>query len=196
MTNNDTSNQILRFGREKTGALVFVGSSHTGGRGSGGTIDPLGSQNSLLLTQDEGFLLAVNSASGTISSFRVNGSSLELADVEPSGGSAPNALAQWGDLVYVLNVAGNSNVVGFRLEDGNLRRIPKALSYLSTALSGGSSVNFTPDGKFLLATERVTGKIDVFPVNTDGTLELRLSRKTLKPGCLTGDRAQRRGALS
>jgi 6-phosphogluconolactonase len=170
MTNNNESNQILRFGRKANGALVSLGSTATGGRGSGGTVDPLGSQNSLLLTQDGGFLLAVNSASGTISSFQVDGANLELADVKSTDGSAPGAIAQWGNLVYVLNQAGNSSVVGFRLEDGHLIKIASAVGYLSTALSGGSSVNFTPDGKFLLVTERVTNKVDSFPVNADGTL--------------------------
>ncbi len=170
MTNSNASNHILRFGRKANGSLVSLGSTPTGGRGSGGTVDPLGAQNSLLLTQDFGFLLAVNSASGTISSFEVEGTDLELRDVEPTGGSAPNAIAQWGDLVYVLNVAGNSSVTGFHLIDGNLKRIPGAIGYLSTAISGGSSVSFTPDGKFLIVTERVTNKVDSFPVNADGTL--------------------------
>ena len=165
MTNSVTHNQILRFGRMASGALVSLGGTYTGGRGSGGTVDPLGSQNSLLLTQDAGFLLAVNSASGTISSFEVEGTDLELVSVESTGGSAPNAIAQWGNLVYVLNEAGNSSVVGFHLEDGHLRRIPNGIGYLSTALAGGSSVSFTSDGKFLIVTERVTNKVDSYPVN-------------------------------
>ncbi len=170
MTNSNAGNQILRFGRLPNGSLVSMGSTPTGGNGSGGAVDPLGSQNSLLLTQDSGFLLAVNSASGTISSFQVDGTNLHLVDTQSTGGSAPDAIAQWGDLVYVLNAAGNSSVVGFHLEDGKLIRIPGAISYLSTALSGGSSISFTSDGKVLLAAERVTAKIDAFSVDPDGTL--------------------------
>jgi 6-phosphogluconolactonase (cycloisomerase 2 family) len=182
MTNNNESNRILRFGRLATGALVSLGSTPTGGRGSGGTVDPLGAQNSLLLTQDGGFLLAVNSASGTISAFQVDGANLELVDVKHTGGSAPNAIGQWGNLVYVLNVAGNSSVVGFHLEDGHLIRIPGAIGYLSTAISGGSSVSFTPDGKFLIVTERVTNKVDSFPVNADGTVGAVVSQADPKAG--------------
>jgi len=170
MTNNNDANRILRFARQANGALIPLGSTATGGRGSGGVIDPLGSQNSLLLTQDAGFLLAVNSASGTISSFEVQGANLKLVDVKESGGSAPNAIAQWSNLVYVLNTAGNSNVVGFRLEDGRLIPIPNGSGYLSAAISGGSSLAFTQDGKFLLAAERVTNKIDAFPLNADGSV--------------------------
>jgi 6-phosphogluconolactonase (cycloisomerase 2 family) len=123
-----------------------------------------------LLTQDASFLLAVNAASGTISSFKVHGANLTPKAVESSGGGFPNAIAQWGNLVYVLNAAGNSNVVGFNLKDGKLTRIPNATGYLSTGLSGGSSITFTADGKVLLVAERTTGIIDSFPVNTDGTL--------------------------
>ena len=170
MTNNNSGNQILEFGRKADGSLVQVGKTDTRGRGTGGTTDPLGSQNSLLLTQDAGFLLAVNAASGTVSSFQVDGEKLHLVDVASSGGGFPNAIAQWGDLVYVLNAAGNSSVVGFHLEDGKLTRIPGAIGYLSTALAGGSSVTFNADGKVLLVAERTTGKIDSFPVNDDGTL--------------------------
>jgi 6-phosphogluconolactonase (cycloisomerase 2 family) len=123
-----------------------------------------------LLTQDASFLLAVNAASGTISSFKVHGANLTPKDVESSGGGFPNAIAQWGNLVYVLNAAGNSNVVGFNLNGGKLTRIPNATGYLSTGLSGGSSITFTADGKVLLVAERTTEMIDSFPVHTDGTL--------------------------
>lgn len=170
MTNSNSGNQILGFQRKADGSLVPRGKTPTGGNGTGGMIDPLGSQNSLLLTQDASFLLAVNAASGTISSLQVDGANLRLIDVASSGGGFPNAIAQWGDLVYVLNAAGNSCVVGFRLEDGRLIRIPNATGYLSTALAGGSSVTFTDDGKVLLVAERTTGKINSFPVNGDGTL--------------------------
>jgi 6-phosphogluconolactonase (cycloisomerase 2 family) len=170
MTNSNAGNQILEFGRKADGSLVQVGKTDTRGRGTGGTTDPLGSQNSLLLTQDAGFLLAVNAASGTVSSFQVDGERLHLVDVVSSGGGFPNAIAQWGDLVYVLNAAGNSSVVGFHFEDGRLTQIPGAIGYLTTGLAGGSSVTFSADGKVLLVAERTTGKIDSFPVNDDGTL--------------------------
>jgi 6-phosphogluconolactonase len=170
MTNSNTGNEILRFVRNPNGSLVSVGKTPTGGNGTGGTTDPLGSQNSLLLTQDSRFLLAVNAASGTISSFAVIGANLIPIDVVSSGGGFPNAIAQSGNLVYVLNAAGNSNVVGFNLEQGRLISIPNATGYLTTGLSGGSSITFSADGRVLLVAERTTGKIDSFPVNTNGTL--------------------------
>src|SRR5258706_231059 len=78
----------------------------TGGRGSGGTVDPLASQGSLTLGDDGSVLFAANAGSGTVSVFRVFGSHLLLSDRAPSGGSEPNAVAQHGELVYVLNTAG------------------------------------------------------------------------------------------
>jgi hypothetical protein len=170
MTNSNTGNEILQYARNANGSLVSVGKTLTGGNGSGGTTDPLGSQNSLLLTQDSRFLLAVNAASGTISSFAVIGAFLIPTGIVSSGGGFPNALAQSGNLVYVLNASGNSNVVGFNLEDGHLSRIPNATGYLTTGLSGGSSLTFSADGKVLLVSERTTGVIDSFPVNADGAL--------------------------
>ena len=170
MTNSDTGNEILQFVRNPNGSLVSVGKTRTGGNGTGGTTDPLASQNSLLLTSDSRYLLAVNAASGTISTFAVFGPFLIPTDVQSSGGAFPNAIAQFGNLVYVLNASGNSNVVGFDMENGHLVRIPNATGYLTTGLSGGSSLTFSADGKVLLVSERTTGLIDSFPVNADGTL--------------------------
>src|SRR5580698_11350966 len=103
MTNSNTGNEILQFARNPNGSLVPVGKTPTGGNGSGGTTDPLGSQHSLLLTSDSRYLMAVNAASGTISTFAVFGPFLIPTDVQSSGGAFPNAIAQFGNLVYVLN---------------------------------------------------------------------------------------------
>jgi hypothetical protein len=56
MTNSNTGNEILQFARNPNGSLVPVGKTPTGGNGSGGTTDPLASQNSLLLTSDSRYL--------------------------------------------------------------------------------------------------------------------------------------------
>jgi 6-phosphogluconolactonase (cycloisomerase 2 family) len=86
--------------------------------------------------------------------FRVNHSKLSLADVVRSGGSEPNAIAQHGDLVYVLNTGGSSGVAGFRVtESGKLIPIENSTRFLSTNTSGAASLSFTPDGRFLAVTE-------------------------------------------
>jgi 6-phosphogluconolactonase (cycloisomerase 2 family) len=182
MTNSAERNEILSYQRQRNGSLKQEGVFRTGGRGSGGTTDPLGSQGSLTLSQDHSVLLAVNAGSGQISSFLVNGPHLRLADVEPSGGSAPVAVAEWGNVVYVLNFAGNSNVTGFRLEDGHLRPIPNSIRYLTSDNSGASSLAFSPDGRFLAVTEKLNNNIDVFPVEADGTLGAMVVTKDAAAG--------------
>lgn len=171
MTNSVEGNQIIAYSRAANGSLIEGNHFATGGRGSGGTTDPLGSQGSLTLSQDHSLLFAVNAGTGNVSVFRVNGANLELVQVVSSGGSAPVAIAQQGNLVYVINFAGNSNVVGFHLDgDGRLVTIPNSIRYLSATNTGPSSLAFSPDGRFLLVTEKVTNNIDVFSVNSDGSL--------------------------
>src|SRR5215471_14231620 len=153
MTNAAEKNEIIAYKRSGDGSLTEVHRFATGGRGSGGTADPLGSQGSLILTKDRSFLLAVNAGSGEISVFRVHGAFLALVERVPCGGSEPVSLAQHNGLVYVANAGGNSNVVGFHLAaNGKLTAIPGSISFLSTSNSGPGSVSFSPDGQFLLVT--------------------------------------------
>ncbi|MGB6386758.1 MAG: beta-propeller fold lactonase family protein [Terriglobales bacterium] len=171
MTNAADHNEIIAYKRGADGSLMEGHSFQTGGRGSGGTTDPLASQGSLTLSQDHSLLFAVNAGSGNISVFQVHGASLSLLGKTPCGGSEPVAVAQYGNLVYVVNAGGSSDVVGFALEkDGRLKQIPGAIAYLSTGNSGPGSLSFSPDGQFLLVTEKVTNNIDVFHVQINGTL--------------------------
>jgi 6-phosphogluconolactonase (cycloisomerase 2 family) len=183
MTNAADRNEVISFRRAADGSLQEGRRFATGGRGSGGNNDPLESQGSLTLSQDHTLLFAVNAGSGEISVFRVHGSELSLADKELSGGSEPNAVAQHGHLVYVLNTGGSSNVVGFRVnEDGRLSQIPHSLSFLSTNTSGAASLAFSPNGQFLVVTERETNDIDVFGVQSNGTLSPIVVNPSVGPG--------------
>src|SRR5207302_248367 len=74
MNNAADKNEILSFQRAADGTLQAAGKFATGGRGSGGNTDPLGSQGSLSLSQDRAFLFAVNAGSGDSSVFRCHGS--------------------------------------------------------------------------------------------------------------------------
>ena len=183
MTNAVDRNEVISYARAANGSLQESGRFATGGRGSGGNNDPLESQGSLTLSQDHTLLFAVNAGSGEISVFRVNGPELSLADKELSGGSEPNAVAQNGNLVYVLNSGGSSNVVGFRISrQGRLQPIPNSLAYLSTNTSGAASLAFSPNGQFLLVTERETNNIDVFTVQSNGTLSPIVINPSVGPG--------------
>ena len=171
MNNSAQRNEIISFTRAADGSLQRAGSFATGGRGTGGTTDPLESQGSLTLSQDHSLLFAVNGGSGDLSVFQVHGSRLILVDRKFTAGAEPNAVAQHGSLVYVLNVGGSSNVVGFTLSPGGqIRQISKSIRFLTTNNSEGASLAFSPDGRFLLATERATNNLDVFEVRPDGTL--------------------------
>lgn len=115
MTNAADKNEIVAYKRSADGSLQEGKKFATGGRGSGGVTDPLGSQGSLTLSADHTLLFAVNAGSGSVSVFRVQGASLSLLERVPCGGSEPVAVAQHGNLVYVLNAGGASSLVGFQL---------------------------------------------------------------------------------
>jgi 6-phosphogluconolactonase (cycloisomerase 2 family) len=185
MTNDADSNEVVAYERTQYGTLQSPRKYETGGRGSGGTVDPLGSQGSLTLSDDGDSLLAVNAGSGTLSVFRVFGSRLFLSDRVPSGGAEPNAVAQHGKLVYVLNTAGSSSVVGFRLRDGKLTRIPNSLRYLSGNFVNSASLAFSGDGRYLVVTERATNSIDVFKVLADGKLSTITVNPSVGPGAFS-----------
>ena len=183
MTNAADRNDVIAYKRNAGGLLQEGRSFPTGGRGSGGTTDPLGSQGSLTLTQDHSILLAVNAGSGDISVFRVHGADLSLVDRVPCGGSEPVAVAQHENLVYVVNAGGTSNVTGFRLDrTGRLRPIPDSIAFLSTGNSGAASLSFSPDGQFLLVTEKLTNNIDAFHIQIDGTLGPIVTNPSVGPG--------------
>lgn len=178
MTNDADTNEVIAYERNQNGTLHSPHHYSTGGRGSGGTVDPLSSQGSLTLSDDHLSLFAANAGSGTVSVFRVFGPHLVLTDRVHSGGSEPNAVAQHGNLVYVLNTAGSSSVVGFHFHDGTLTRIPESLRFLSANFVNSASLAFSNDGRFLVVTEIATNSIDVFRVLPDG----RLSPITVNPG--------------
>ena len=195
MTNAVDKNKVIAYRRASDGTLQEDGRSETGGRGSGGNNDPLESQGSLTLSQDHSLLFAVNAGSGSVSVFSVHGSQLSLVDKVISGGSEPNAVAQHGNLVYVLNVGGSSNVVGFTLDHGKLKQIPNSTRFLSTNNSGAGGLAFSPDGRFLVVVERLTDDVDVFSVQGDSTLSPIVINPSAGPGAFSVSFASNGAAL-
>jgi len=63
MTNNADNNEVIAYTRDPNGTLRSARRFETGGRGSGGTVDPLGSQGSLTLSDDGSYLFAANAGS-------------------------------------------------------------------------------------------------------------------------------------
>lgn len=183
MTNDAGKNEVIAYGRTTDGILQGEERYLTGGRGSGGATDPLESQGSLTLSEDKSLLFAVNAGSGDVSVFGVQGPHLVLLDREASGGSEPVAVAQHDNLVYVLNSGGAGSVDGFTLgAGGRLRAIKNANAYLTANVTGGASLAFSPDGQFLVVTERLSNKFDVFHVLPNGTLAPVVVNPSPNPG--------------
>jgi len=182
MTNSAQGNEVVAYERNSYGTLFEAHRFATGGRGSGGKVDPLASQGSLTLSQDRQWLFAVNAGSGTLSVFRVVDSLLVLADQVATGGAEPTSVAQHGNLVYVVNAAGSSSVSGFVFLGGHLVPIPNSQQFLSANGANPGSVSFTADGKFLSATEKTGNNVDVFEVQPNGTLSAVTVNHSAEPG--------------
>ncbi len=183
MTNDNVKNEILTYQPSFNGQFVLTHRVATGGRGSGGKTDPLQSQGSLTLSGDHTLLFAVNSASGTVSSFHILNGVPVLVDQEYSGGAFPIAVAEHNDFVYVLNAGGNGAVVGFKADSlGRLHAIQNSSAFLTGLNTGASSISISPNGRWLAAIEKASNSIDVFPVHSDGTLGTVVNNKSVTPG--------------
>jgi 6-phosphogluconolactonase len=184
MNNDANENDVIAFERAANGTLGESVSYDTHGRGSGGITDPLESQGSLTLSHDHSLLFTVNAGSGDITIFNVhNSAALSFLSKTPSGGAQPSAIAEFNGLVYVLNSGGAGSLVGFNLNNGGqLKQIKNSTAFLTGTTTGGASLAFSPDGQFLVVTERVANNIDVFHVQPDGTLSPIVVNPNPAPG--------------
>ena len=202
-TNDLDNNEVASFARAGDGTLTHVGNFATGGAGStefdgGEGLDPLISADSLVVTEDEQFLLTVNAGSDTISSFYINDDySLELVSVVDSGGVGPNSIAVQNGYVFVTNIdrdglalgeAGTTrgepndegNVVGFRIDaDGELY----PTGYVADLDNRPANIGFNAEGNTILVSSITSGSNQLsgpnaeaslysFDVDTDGALSL------------------------
>lgn len=159
LTNAPGGNEVLIFDRWSDGSLRADGSAPTGGLGTGAG---LGSQGALIL--DGRWLLAVNAGSDDISVLNTR-ASLQVRDVEPSGGDMPISVTIHGHLVYILNAGSGGNISGFRIDkQGDLTPIPGSTRPLSSANSGPAQIEFSPRGDWLIVTEKDTNLILAYPV--------------------------------
>ena len=173
-TNQPSGNAVIQYTRAANGSLTKTAEVATGGLGGTGNgvgaLDPLGSQDSLVLSGTGAALLVVNAGSNNLSSLRAGSAGLQLVSLVPSGGTFPNSVALNGNLVYVLNAHGTPNISGFRLSStGDLQPIAGS----TRNLPGGTTaaphdIRFSPDGTRLLVTEEVTNQIDVFELSNAG----------------------------
>jgi 6-phosphogluconolactonase len=169
MTNAVVGNQVLIFNRDAKGALKAAGAVSTNGMGSGGALDALGSQHSLVLTNDEQWLVATNAGSNEISVLRVVPHTLEFTHKIGSGGTFPVSAAVFHDLVYVLNAGTAPNITGFTLgHDGHLT--PLANSTRTLSASAFAQVGFDSRGETLVVTDKGNSKILTYAVDRLGLL--------------------------
>jgi 6-phosphogluconolactonase len=183
MSNDADDNQIVVFSRDDSGLLTKIDAVSTGGKGSGGGVDPLGSQGSLVLVDnddehhgwrrhgwkhhDDELLLAVNAGSNDISVFRAGGNGIQLRDRIGSGGSFPVSLTVFDDMVYVLNNNEPANITGFKLDaHAHLHAVPHSTRLLGAGAYG--QVAFDPQGKFLVVTDKANSRLLVYRVRRDG----------------------------
>jgi 6-phosphogluconolactonase len=169
-TNQASGNEIAIFSRATDGMLSFSGNVATGGLGTGAG---LGSQGSVILSNNGRWLFAVNAGSNDISVFRVVSNGLALIGTVSSGGVMPTSLTIYKDLLYVLNAGGAGNITGFVINSsGHLTPLDGSTRPLSNNGAGASpapaQVAFSRDGSMLVVTERASNLIDTYVVGKDG----------------------------
>ncbi len=171
-TNDGINNQLIVFKRAANGKLSSQKKFDTAGRGTG--TPRLGSQGSVLLSDDGEYVYVTNGGSDNVSVFATNASGASLVQTISSGGSAPYSITRHGSFVYVLNEGGMSsgpasNISGFTAgSDGRLTPLAGSTRPLSTAYAAPAQVSFSPDGSTLVVTEKATDKIDTFLVGANG----------------------------
>ncbi len=195
-TNHAEENSIIAYQQFDDGTLNKIGEYKTGGKGTGfielpglpydpksgnpsaDGIDPLESAYALWRSADNKNILVANAGNGTVSSLRVNKDfSLTLNNVVEAGSIKPLAIATHGKLVYVASMGwkkefpNDGNLTGYLIDDKGLL---SPIFYSKRFLKGRpASVEFTPDGKFLIAVELTTGAVHSYQVLEDGTLLLK-----------------------
>ena len=192
-TNKTDNNSLVGFARMTDGTMKPLGEFKTGGRGTGNIeifdwgydethplkdgIDPLISEYGVYKSENNRNIFVVNSGDGTISSFNVMPDrTLKLVDTKAAGDAHPLSIASSKNLVYVAS-AGTSktptppftgNLMGY-IVDGNGKLTPISGSKRDLK-ARPSCVAFTPDGKFLVVNELVTGLVKVYGVMPNGSL--------------------------
>jgi 6-phosphogluconolactonase (cycloisomerase 2 family) len=166
LTNGAGGNAVAMYARAANGSLAWVGSVATGGTGAGAS---LGSQGVIALSDDGRRLFAVNAGSNDVSAFQVTARGLSLSDRVASGGIRPISLTVHGNLLYVLNAGGDGNISGFTVgTNGTLTPIAGSTRSLSGSAVGPAQISFSPNGRWLIVTEKATSRLDVYAVGPDG----------------------------
>lgn len=168
LSNGAESNDVLVYRRAADGSLQRAATYATTGKGTGAG---LGSQGALVLSEDRRWLYAVSAGSNELSVFQVHGEALYLVDTIPTGGERPVSVTAHDGLVYVLHAGdGKNDITGFRHHgDGTLAAIPGSTRALSGPNVGPAQISFSPSGRAIVVTEKMTNKVDEFRMTASGT---------------------------
>jgi 6-phosphogluconolactonase (cycloisomerase 2 family) len=178
MTNASGGNHVLAFVRKADGSLTPFGAPFsTLGTGSG---QPLGSQGAIALDVGTQRLYAVNAGDGSFSVFPVRSDGSLAKALKVPGTAAlvgPKSITFSSDTVYVLyegDATHPSAIAGYTVSGVGTDAgsgVPIATSTLNLSNNTQSvdpaQIAFTPDGAYLVVTEKATNMIDTFSV--DGT---------------------------
>jgi 6-phosphogluconolactonase (cycloisomerase 2 family) len=206
-SNAAAGNAIYGFTRASDGSLTPMPSAFpTGGNGSGAA---LGEQGALAYDLEKSRIYAVNAGDNSFSIFAVkdDGSLSTAVNVTTAGFAAgaaallgPKSVTFHGNTAYVLyegNATVPSMIAGYALTQtgGTITATAIANSnlHLSSATQGvdPAQIEFTPDGKWLVVTEKQSGAagavkgagaIDTFAVDQSGLATLKDYYPTAKVG--------------
>jgi 6-phosphogluconolactonase (cycloisomerase 2 family) len=200
---NGTLKEIGRFATGGKGSGSFEVSSKTLVLGT-----TKGEASPTHLVEKAEYLYAANAGDSTITVFKILADKLQVVTTVPSGGDKPVSLTVSNDLLYVLNSGEETDqfivgpqslgaaavlencttgqlpsVTGFRIgANGSLTQIRDSTRILSGERdSGCAQVQFTPNGRQIVVSERRQGKMAAdksaakggfvtYPVQVDGTL--------------------------
>jgi 6-phosphogluconolactonase (cycloisomerase 2 family) len=169
MTNATTGNTVEAYLRSSDGTLVNLAKLPTGGTGVGHGLE---NQGALVLSQDGHFLYVVNPGSNDLTVFQVAGTSVQVSDRVPSGGTLPVSVAEWNGVVYVLNRHGSSGdgsgptIQGFQVStSGKLSPIAGSAITLQATDTNAAQISISPDGLWIVVTERRINQIDLLPLD-------------------------------
>ena len=189
-TNDLENNELVSYGRFADGTLEVIGNFATGGAGStefdgGEGLDPLISADSIVVTEDEAYVLVVNAGSDTVTSFAVNDDfTLEQVSVVDSGGVGPNSIAIDDGLVYVTNIDRDGlalgeegtergepndegNVVGFTLSEGG-ELVPTGFS--ADLDNRPANIAFSADGDRIIVSSITSGSAALPGENSEASI--------------------------
>jgi 6-phosphogluconolactonase (cycloisomerase 2 family) len=202
MTNAASGNAVLGFLRAADGSLSSMAAPFaTGGIGTGSA---LGSQGAVAYDLVNNRLYAVNAGDNSFSIFPVKadgslGTPVKVAANGDAGAAmllGPKSITYFGNTVYVLfegNATTASAIAGWTVTGTMATPIAGSMLPLSSATQGvdPAQVQFSPDGKWLVVTEKQSGaagsvagsgSIDTFAVDATGLAAKKGSYATASAG--------------